>query len=257
MVITPSQIAVFLLVLARIAGLFLSAPIISARSVPAFIKIGLAVWLAVTLWFVIPLPYGIPEGNVLFVMSLLLEVFIGYIIGFVCNLIIQSVQAAGDIADVQMGLSVANILSPTTGLMTSIIGSLTFYIALVVFLVANGHHMVFSAIHQSFTALPILGLLKTSNVNFIYQMIELINFFWLTALRLAAPSLILIFLSDFSFGIVSRVAPQVNVFMLGFQVKPALGLLGLLLTIPLFTKQISELIGTMGGEIAKAFMLLR
>jgi len=257
MVITPVQISVFLLVLARIGGLFIAAPIISAKSVPSFVRIAIAIWLAVILWFVVPLPYGIPDTVGLFLVTLVLEVFIGYIIGFISNIIIQSVQAAGDIADVQMGLSVANVLSPTTGLMTSVIGTLTFFIALVIFLIVDGHHMVFSALNQSFTSLPLMAILNTSNAGFIVQFIELIKFFWLTAIRLAAPAVLLIFLSDFSFGIVSRVAPQVNVFMLGFQVKPSLGLLGLLITIPLFAKHVSTLVATIGSELGQTFTFLR
>ncbi|MFC1560084.1 flagellar biosynthetic protein FliR [Candidatus Margulisiibacteriota bacterium] len=257
MVVTPIQIMVFMLVLARVAGLFISAPIISAKSVPAFVKIGLAIWLAVILWFVVPLPYGVPDSPALFLMALVIEVFVGYTIGFISNLIIQSIQAAGDMADVQMGLSVANVLSPTTGLMTSVVGSLTFYIAMVVFFIVDGHHMIFAALHQSFRALPVTGALNFSGGVFVLQIIELIKFFWVTAIRLAAPSLLLIFLSDFSFGIVSRVAPQVNVFMLGFQVKPGLGLLGIMLVLPILTKQISGLIGSIGTELGRTFIVLK
>lgn len=257
MFIALGQIEIFLLILARISGLFISAPLLSARSIPSSIKTALAIWLASVIWFVAPVQYEFPGTVITFIIAIMLEIFIGYIIGFIANIIIQSIQAAGDLIDVQMGLSVANILSPTTGLMSSVIGTLTFYIALTIFLLVNGHHMVFSALYQSFKSLPVYGTLNFSNPNFILAITQLIQSFWLTALRLAAPSILLIFLMDFAFGLVSRVAPQVNVFMLGFQVKPSLGLFGLLITIPLFAKQISYLIDSIGVEVGKMLMILK
>jgi flagellar biosynthetic protein FliR/FlhB len=79
---------------------------------------------------------------------------------------------------------------------------------------------------------------------------------WLTAVKLAIPAILLIFLADFTFGIVSRVAPQVNVFMLGFQVKPLLGLFAISLTLPYLLRYISNMVGTIGEEILKFLMIV-
>jgi len=91
-------------------------------------------------------------------------------------------------------------------------------------------------------------MVNFSSPDLAVQMINLGTMFWATAIKLAAPIVLLIFLADFSFGIVSRVAPQVNVFMLGFQVKPAIGLVGIMLTLPFIVKYINYLIGFMAGQ---------
>ena len=255
MVISYLQIEIYMLILARVAGLFIDAPVLSAKSIPAFVKMGLAIWLSAIMWFVVPVRY-LPDSFPAFIFAILVEVFIGYIIGFVSSIILQSAQAAGDILDMQMGLSVANVLSPTTGQMTSITGTFMFLIVLVVFLIIDGHHLVLSALHQSFVAIPIISFIDFSKPDLLLQMLDLLRWFWIATIQLCAPMLLLIFLSDFAFGIVSRVAPQVNVFMLGFQVKPSLGLFGLMLLSPLLIQHMMMLIGQTSGEIAKTLTLL-
>jgi flagellar biosynthesis protein FliR len=74
---------------------------------------------------------------------------------------------------------------------------------------------------------------------------------------LAVPAVLFIFLSDFCFGIVSRVAPQVNVFMLGFQVKPCLGLIAILLSLPLVIKYINNLLAVAGEQLLRLLIILR
>ncbi|MFH1710269.1 MAG: flagellar biosynthetic protein FliR [bacterium] len=255
MVISYPQVEIFLLILARIAGLFIDAPVFSAKSIPAFVKISLAIWLSAIMWFVVPVRY-LPDSFPAFIFAIVIEIFIGYIIGFVSSIILQSAQAAGDIMDMQMGLSVANVLSPTTGASSSISGTFLFLIALVVFLLVDGHHLVLSALHQSFVALPIISVIDFSKPDLLLQMLALLKWFWITTIQLCAPILLLIFLSDFAFGIVSRVAPQVNVFMLGFQVKPSLGLFGLMLLSPLLIQHMMVLIGQTSNEIVKTLTLL-
>jgi flagellar biosynthetic protein FliR len=255
MVIIEPQIEIFLLILARVAGLFIDAPLFSAKSIPAMVKVCLAIWISAIMWFVVPVR-ALPDAMPAFIFALVLQVFIGYIIGFVSSIVLQSAQAAGDVLDLQMGLSVANVLSPTTGAASSITGTFLFLVALIIFLIVDGHHMVLSAIHQSFVMIPIISFIDFSKPDLLLQILDLLRFFWVSTIQLCAPMLLLIFLCDFSFGIVSRVAPQVNVFMLGFQVKPSLGLIGLMLTSPLLVKHMMDLIGQTSNEIAKNLILL-
>jgi flagellar biosynthetic protein FliR len=255
MVISFPQIEVFLLILARISGLFIDAPLFSAKSIPALVKICTAIWLATILWFVVPIRY-LPDSMPAFVLAIFVEVLIGYIIGFVASIVLQSAQAAGDILDMQMGLSVANVLSPTTGAMSSITGTFLFLVALLIFIIVDGHHLVLSAIHQSFVAIPLISFVDFSKPDLLLQILSLLSFFWVSTIQLCAPILLLIFLIDFAFGIVSRVAPQVNVFMLGFQVKPSIGLFGIMLISPLLVRHLVTLIGQTSNEIAKTLIIL-
>ncbi len=250
MVLTLPQLEVFLLVLARVAGIFIETPVLNARTIPATAKTILAIWISVILWFVVPFSGVVPGNPVFFVLLIANEVVLGFLIGFVCQILFAAIQAAGDIIDLQMGLSIATAFDPSTGAATSIVGKLVFYMAMVVFLILNGHHMVLSALHQSFKAIPAGTLINLSG-NFVSQLINLGSTMLLVAVQLAAPALLLIFLLDFSFGIVSRVAPQVNVFMLGFQIKPTLGLIAILFTMPLMIKHIGSIIEEMMLELVK------
>lgn len=258
MIISQLQLTVFLLIFARIAGLFIMAPAFSARSFPTLGKGALITWITIVLWFVAPIDLkAIPATSLGFMISLASEVAIGFILGFVCNMIFIAVQAAGELVDVQMGLSVAQSFDPVFGATVTIIGKTFFYIALTLFFIINGHHLLLSIIHQSFRLLPLGVVPNFGSPKLVLDIVELGKTFWTIALQLSGPLLLLIFLSDFSFGIVSRVAPQVNVFMLGFQVKPSLGLLGLLFMLPLLMSYLTNLLGTMGEEMLKLMALMR
>jgi flagellar biosynthetic protein FliR len=245
MILGVQQIEVFFLIFARIIGIFIQAPLINSRSIPATVKVGFAVWMTMVLWFVTPIYNIFPTSLVGFIIALVFEVAIGYTMGFICYMLFLAVQAAGEFMDTQMGLSVASTLDPIFGATISVIGRLSFYLSLVIFVTSNGHHMLFSALHQSFTYLPVGKLANFTSPALFTQLIDVFSSVWATSFKLAAPVILLIFLSDFSFGIVSRVAPQVNVFMLGFQVKPILGLMGIMLALPLIVKYINTLIALM------------
>lgn len=249
MIITLEQLAVFFLILARVAGVFIQAPIFNSRSFPFSAKTAIAIWIAIVLWFVTPVFETLPGSVFSFVLALILEAAIGFIIGFICNVIFIAVQSAGEIMDLQMGLSVATALDPVFGSVISVVGRLAFFTALIVFISMDGHHLILSAFHQSFTAIPVGKFADFSSPQLALQMIDLGSNLWMTAIKLAAPAVLLIFLSDFTFGIVSRVAPQVNVFMLGFQVKPSLGLIGFLMSLPFIVKYIGKLIEFMTQQL--------
>ncbi|MFC1571480.1 flagellar biosynthetic protein FliR [Candidatus Margulisiibacteriota bacterium] len=251
MTISLQQLAIFLLILARIAGTFIQAPIFNTRSFPFLGKTAIAVWTAIVLWFVIPIHTSLPDSLPAFILALVFEVAVGFIIGFTCNIIFIAVQSAGEIIDMQMGLSVATALDPVFGSVISVIGRLAFFLAIIIFITANGHHLILSAFHSSFTALPVGKLANFSSPDLALQIIKLGTTLWLTAIKIAAPAILLVFLSDFTFGIVSRVAPQVNVFMMGFQVKPSLGLFGILMSLPFIVKHFNRLIELMGEQLVQ------
>jgi len=258
MIISEGQLFVFILVLARISGVFTMAPVFSTRSFPGIAKTAFAIWISFVLWFVIPVnPNLIPKTLADFFVCMLAEVATGFLIGFVCNIIFIGVQAAGEIIDIQMGLSVAQAFDPVFGSSVSIVGRLFFYATLTTFFAINGHHLLLSVLHQSFSLLPLGTIPNLTSPKLVVQLMELGKTFWTIAIQLAGPILLIIFLSDFAFGIVSRVAPQVNVFSLGFQVKPMLGLIGILFCLPILVAHISSLLELMGEEMLKLMVALR
>ncbi|MFA6431062.1 MAG: flagellar biosynthetic protein FliR [Candidatus Margulisiibacteriota bacterium] len=243
--ISQAQIEVFFFIAARLSGLFIQAPFFSSRSVPFAVKSALVIWLSIILWFIVPYNHGLPTTTVGFLTVIAAEVFLGFVMGFACNIILTAIQSGGEIIDLQMGLSVASALDPIFGSVISIIGRLIFFVALIIFITIDGHHMLLSAFHQSFTTIPAGTIANFFSDNLAIQMIKLGSDLWLIAIKIAIPTVLFIFLIDFSFGIVSRVAPQVNVFMLGFQVKPIVGLLGIMVTLPLIVNFMEHLLEKM------------
>ncbi|KAF0133330.1 MAG: flagellar biosynthetic protein FliR [Candidatus Saganbacteria bacterium] len=256
MIITLPQIEVFLLILARISGLFSTAPLFSARSIPSLGKTAIIIWITALMWFVIPVS-NFPSSTISFFLAVLTEATLGIILGFAVNIIFIAVQAAGELIDLQMGLSVAQSFDPIFGANISIVGRFILTMALTLFVIFNGHHMLLSIIHQSFRLIPLGGSINITSPKFLSEIISLGTILWSIAIQLAGPIILIIFLSDFAFGIVSRVAPQVNVFMLGFQVKPALGLVGILFILPIMTKYIGGLLAVMAEEALKILGALR
>lgn len=258
MMISLLQIEVFMLILARISGIFIQAPIFSSRSFPGTAKTAIALWISIILWFVVPVRTELmPQTFMHFIFLVLLEVALGFSIGFICNTIFLAIQGAGEIVDLQMGLSVAQSFDPIFGATISIVGRMFFMIALTAFLILDGHHLLLSILHQSFKLISIPATLNLTSPNFILTIINTCQILLTIALQLSAPIILVIFISDFCFGIVSRVAPQVNVFMLGFQVKPSLGLLLLLFTLSLFVKHISFIMSNISEEILKALAAIK
>lgn len=255
MVLTLPQIQVLVLIFARVAGIFIEGPLFSARTFPALAKTALAIWVSFALMFSTPVSM-LPPDSIIFIIMLLSEFFIGFAIGFVCNVFFETLQSAGNLIDLQMGTSIASAMDPNTGAMSSMIGRLAYFLGLVTFLVLNGHHMILAGVHQSFLALPIGHLMNFSSALTL-QVVDSVASLLLISLQLSVPALLIIFLADFSFGIVSRVAPQVNVFMLGFQVKPSLGILALLFSAPLLTSHVSTLINQMIQEIMKLLVNIK
>ncbi|MFA5113713.1 MAG: flagellar biosynthetic protein FliR [Candidatus Margulisiibacteriota bacterium] len=257
MVLSLAQLEVFFFILGRIGGVFIQAPLFNSRSFFASAKVALVVWIALLLWFVTPVTPVLPTTPVGFVLALVAEVAVGFLIGFVANILFVALQSAGEMIDLQMGLSVAQALDPVFGAVISIIGRLTFFVSLIVFITLDGHHLLLAALHQSFSLLPAGQIANFATPAIPEQLAGLAATLWLTAIKIAAPIVLLIFLSDFTFGIVSRVAPQVNVFMLGFQVKPILGLFGLSLLAPFIVKYISKLIEVIGYEVLKLLVAIK
>ncbi|MBN3033182.1 MAG: flagellar biosynthetic protein FliR [Candidatus Saganbacteria bacterium] len=256
MILTVTQLEVFFFILARLAGVFIQAPVLSARSFAAPAKIAFCVWLTLLLWFVTPVFQPLPATLLGFAVTLIGEVAFGFAVGFIANLLFLALQSAGEIVDMQMGLSVASALDPVFGAVISIVGRLVYFVALIIFLECDGHHLLLSAFHQSFKLLPAGQLANFTSYSLVSQMSGLGAALWLTAIKLALPALLLIFLVDFAFGIVSRVAPQVNVFMLGFQVKPIVGLFAISLTLPFLVRYMNGLVATIGQEILKLMMIV-
>ena len=149
--------------------------------------------------------------------------------------------------DTQAGLSVAAILNPGTGRQETILSILLKWITIIVFLLIDGHHLVLSALVQSFDVVPIGSAPNISRASL--QIVELGTYLFLLAVKISAPILLVVFMVDYGMGILNKIAEQVNVFQLGFQVKPYVSLIVFLAALPVLIPVIESVLDRIAEEI--------
>lgn len=237
---------------ARASGLMFTAPVFQSRNIIPQVKIVLAFALALV---VAPFISSTVDLNrftfAMAVFSLVQELIVGLIMGFMVNMTIYAVQLAGYFFDVSMGFGVVNIIDPTTGTELPLLGQFNYILTILVFLGINGHHTLIISFIQSYNLIkPGALLLHREAVGVV--LLAFSKMFYL-GFKIGLPILASIFLADVALGIISKLIPQVNVFIIGFPVKILLGLVMLIFFIPIFV----ILVEGAFGNSSDAFRLMR
>jgi len=210
-----------LLVFVRVSGLLLAAPFFGQNSIPTRVRVLTGAVLAYGLagFATGPLPEYIAH-DVGFVLVVLVEAGTGLLIGFTARMIFWAVNFAGTVMGYQMALSLSQSFNPMTGASSNPLGQILSYTFLLAFLLLDGHHMLLRAFAQSFEVIPLGGgLLAPSGP----LLLEWMGDFFRVALRLAAPFLVLLFLTDVALGIFATLIPQANLFTLSLPAKLLVG----------------------------------
>ncbi|TCZ79975.1 flagellar type III secretion system protein FliR [Paenibacillus albiflavus] len=222
-------VSIFLLILCRISAFFVVAPIFSARNVPVMLKIGLAALISFIAFATVGTELQI-EMNAMYIMYVIREVLVGLMLGFLAYMFFTVVQIAGSLIDFQIGFGISNVIDPMSGTAAPVIGNFKFMLATLLFLALDGHHLFIKGMLESFNWIPLTNELFAKIYDgqvstFIAD--SFVNVFAL-AFQLAAPVLVSLFLTDLGLGLLTRVAPQFNVFVVGIPVKLLVGLIMIL-----------------------------
>lgn len=234
----------YFLFLARVLGIMVSAPIFGARAIPPRVKMGFSLILAY-LFFLLyaPSPAHSFAGNNLSALFMLLsaELLLGILIGYVALLVFSVIQFCGNIIDIMTGMHVASVLDPMTLEQQSLLGQFQYILALLLFLNFNGHHFILHALNKSFTMLPLGTLsLQISDPSIF---IGIVSSTFIIGFQLAAPIVAILFLIDFSLGIIAKGVPQMNVFMTGMPLKSMVGFFALLVALLYYSEYFKHLPG--------------
>jgi len=222
-------------------GIVTFAPAFSARAVPATVRIYLALALAAVMGAQISAGQVVHcSGPGSYVMAIFAELAFGAVIGFGLSLLFEAVRFAGEALDMQIGLSQATALDPATENQTAIISRTYYFMALVIFLQLDGHHWLLAGLNRSFELIPIGA--ATYQAGVAKLMINLVGSIFSVGLRLAAPVMAAIFLTDLAFGFIARVVPQMNVFLVGIPAKLLVGLAVLSVSAPLLLYTVIQLV---------------
>lgn len=247
------KLQLFLLIMLRTSGLFMTAPIIGHASIPRTIKAATVILLSMIL--VVSMDgVAVPQVDSLIELAGIAfkELLIGLIIGFVFMLVFLAVQGAGSIAGYQVGLHVANALDPATQTQASLIGQLWMILAFLIFMSVDGHHLVIRAFTDSY--LVIGPGLTEFNGAVGESMIKYTAYLLLITLKIVAPVMVTLFLADIALGTLARMMPTMNVFFVGIPIKIAVGLLVLALSLPVFSYVLDKSVAYLDRELHVLFL---
>lgn len=231
MTFTVENLEFFLLVVVRLAAFIYSAPIFSITRIPSKVKVGLAVFLGVLVYYMVPA--GLPEtaglGLISYSILILQESIVGLILGFITNACLYIVNFSGRVIDMELGLSMSNMMDPSTRLQTSITGSYYTQMVSIMFLVSNMHYYVVKAIIDSFVYAPVGRAIIHRTLYEIMQ--TFIVDFFLIGFRIVLPVFAVTLVVNIVLGVLTKIAPQMNMFVVGMQLKVFVGLFVLLIIV--------------------------
>ena len=224
----------------RVLALFTSAPVFSMRVIPVRTRIGLAFLVAVCAQAVLPEQPVISLNSREAAGAVVQQVGIGLAMGFAVRLVFAAVELAGEIIGLQMGLNFASFFDPVRNAQVSAVARFFGNIAMLLFVVINGHLMVLMAVVKSFDSFPVGG-------NFLQaigqmRLHELGASLFSSALWIALPMIALLLFVNLTLGIISRVAPQMNIYAVGFPVTLTVGMLGITATLPMLEQPMLTLL---------------
>ncbi|MFD0698370.1 flagellar biosynthetic protein FliR [Paenibacillus sp. GCM10027628] len=247
----------FLLIFCRITSYFVVVPVLSSRNVPAMFKIGLSIFISLIVFMTFGFNQPVPiDGQ--YVLLILREMLVGVLLGFLAYIFFTVVQTAGAIMDMQIGFSMANVIDPLTGVSSPMLGNLKYMVAVLLFLSFDGHHFFIRAIMESYQWIPLNNQLFDRIYNgqiseFLFQSFS--KMFYLS-FQLAAPVVAALFLTDLGLGLLTRVAPQFNIFVIGAPLKMILGFILLIFLFPELISQFQSLFASMFDSMEKLLQLI-
>lgn len=249
------KLQLFLLVILRLSGLFILAPVFGDRVIPPLFKAGLAILFGAILTLTLSESALPPVASLSELAALAArEILIGFMIGFFFMLLFYGVQSAGTLIGYQVGFAIANVVDPSSETEQPVIAQFWFILSTLIFLCINGHHLVVGAFVDSYKAMPVgQAALGASGGELLFAYT---SYVFVIALKLSAPVLVTLFLTDITLAIVSKMMPTMNVFIVGFAIKAGVGLAVMALSLPVFNYVLEKGAAYLNEELAVLLIAL-
>ncbi len=218
----------WLMVMFRLSGIFILAPILGSATIPRIVKVMLVFSLTFCVYPML-LTSGRPSAVMLGVVidhglslwtllpQIAMEMMVGLIIGYCASLPLIGMQISGDIIDSQIGIGFAKVVNPESGEQAGVIANALFMMGLAIFAILGGHRIMLLILVGSFDTIPIGGF---SNFDGLVTMVQgMLALIFQMAFRIAAPLLCLIFLQTVALGFIARTVPQLSIMSVGFTIR--------------------------------------
>lgn len=220
----------FLFPLARILALMASAPVFNNAASPVRVRLAVGLVVTVAIAPMLPPMPTLPAGSWLGLAVLAQQVLIGVLLGFALRIALAAVDMAGSIIGMQMSLSFAVSYDPTTAGQTPVLSEFLALFATLIFLALNGHLLTLSVLVESFRLLPV-GLTPIGSGGFA-SLLAWSTTLFSAGLLLALPLIATLLIANLAMGVLARVAPQLNIFAVGFPVTLMAGFVVMMFSIP-------------------------
>lgn len=239
MTIQIDQLEAFLLILVRITAFIYVAPFFNLKNVPRKVKAGFSFFFALVLFEVVPVPDLNYQGVIGFAGLLISEALVGIILGFFTNICYYILAFAGQMMDMEIGFAMVNEFDPVSNIQTTITSNYYSYIVMLIMLVTNLHHYLIIAFADAFEIIPVGGAKFSPNLYLL--MVEFIKEYFIIGFRIILPIFAATLILNVILAILAKVAPQMNMFVIGIQLKIFVGLAVLFMVVAL-TPRVAEFI---------------
>ena len=225
--------------LTRVLGVIAAAPIFSHTAIPNQVKLGLGITLTL---IIVPTLPPLPQFEIFSFQGLLIlvqQLIIGLAIGFSMRLVFSAVEMAGQLIGMSMGLGFASFFDPQSQGQSTAVNQFLVLLAMLIFLSLDGHLMIVSAVANSFMTMPIAvggGGINPLKIALWGETI------FSTGLLLALPAVTALLITNMALGILTRTAPQLNLFGIGFPITLSIGFVVLALSLPGMLRPIENFI---------------
>ena len=223
------QFELFILILMRMASFIFAAPFFNTANVPQKFKAGLAIVTSILVFELYPNLDIAYTGTFEYTAIVLKEVIVGLLLGVMTSFCVQIIHFAGKVIDLEIGLSMASIFDPTTKSQVGLMGNFYYYILMLLLIISGLHQYLITAIIDTYKVIPIDGVkfsMSVYNTTF-----KFISDYFIIGFRIALPVFASIILLNCILGILARIAPQMNMFVVGMQLKIFVGIFVIFFTI--------------------------
>lgn len=213
----------------RISSMFMVMIVFGAASTPILVRLLLSVGITIAVAPTLPAMPPIELMSVKAIFVIAEQILIGVAIGLASLLLVQTFVLTGQIIGMQTGLGFASMVDPGSGQQTPVIGNFFLILTTMIFLSVNGHLLMIRMLVESFNTLPVShsGIEVTSY----FRLAQWGSYMFAASLSMAISAIVALLLINLSFGVMTRAAPQLNIFAIGFPVTMISGLIILWLTL--------------------------
>jgi flagellar biosynthetic protein FliR len=228
--IATEQFVRFMLVLCRVGGILLVTPLLGGPHLALRVRVLIAAAISVAVYPLVPLTgAAAPTEGARLVLGLAGELCVGLVCGFVVNMVFVAARMAGSLLSTTMGTGLTEMMNPTAETQLPVLSEFYTLFAVVAFFAVNGHHVLLAGLVRSFERVPLMGAgLRPGMVT---EMAGLLGDMFVLMIKLAAPTLAVLFVMTVALGVVSRIVPQGNVAILGFPLTACAGMVAVSLTL--------------------------